>query len=92
MDGRTTVITTALTTPLGLVAEPSGSLLAVEFDSGRVVRVSVAGDVTTFGGGLSKLYALDRAHDGTVYVTEAGDVARASCVASQPTDPSRRFA
>jgi sugar lactone lactonase YvrE len=77
-DGRTTVITTALTTPLGLLAEPSGSLLAIEFDSGRVVRVSAAGDVTTFARGLSKPYALTRARDGTVYVTEAGDVARAS--------------
>ena len=77
-DGRTTVITTALKTPLGLLAEPSGSLLAIEFDSGRVVRVSAAGDVTTFARGLSKPYALTRAHDGTVYVTEAGDVARAS--------------
>jgi glucose/arabinose dehydrogenase len=78
VDGHTTVITTALKTPLGLIAEPSGSLLAVEFDRGQVVRVSVAGDVTTFARGLSKPYALARTHDGTVYVMEAGDVARAS--------------
>jgi hypothetical protein len=77
-DGSATVITRALKTPLGLVAEPSGSLLAVEFDSGSVVRVSASGKVTTFAHGLVKPYALTRARDGSVYVTEAGDVARAS--------------
>lgn len=77
-SGSATVITRALKTPLGLAAEPSGSLLAIEFDSGTVVRVSPAGAVTTVARGLVKPYALTRARDGTVYVTEAGDVSRAS--------------
>jgi sugar lactone lactonase YvrE len=76
--GSATVITRALKTPLGLVAEPSGSLLAVGFDSGSIVRVSASGNITTVARGLVKPYALTRVRDGTVYVTEAGKVAQAS--------------
>jgi sugar lactone lactonase YvrE len=77
-SGSATVITRALKTPLGLAAEPSGSLLAVEFDSGTLVRVSPTGRRAVFARGLVKPYALTRARDGSVYVTEAGDVATAS--------------
>jgi len=76
--GSATVITRALKTPLGLAAEPSGALLVVDFDGGRVVRVSPSGVLATVAEGLVKPYALTRARDGTVYVTEAGEVARAS--------------
>jgi sugar lactone lactonase YvrE len=77
-SGSATVITRGLKTPLGLAAEPSGSLLAVEFDSGSLVRVSPSGALKTVARGLVKPYALTRARDGSIYVTEAGDVARAS--------------
>jgi sugar lactone lactonase YvrE len=77
-SGRSSVITTALRTPLGLVAAPDGSLLAVEFDSGSIVRVDAGGGMTTVARELLRPYALTRAADGTLYVTEAGEPARAT--------------
>jgi sugar lactone lactonase YvrE len=78
VTGRASVITTAVKTPLGLAAEPSGSLLVVEFDPGSVVRVDASGGLSTVARGLAKPYGLTRAGDGTLYVTEAGEVARAT--------------
>jgi streptogramin lyase len=76
--GAMTVIASGLQTPMGLALEPSGSLLLIEFDARRVVRVSPSGAQTTVAGGFRTPYALARAGDGTVYVTEAGELSRAT--------------
>jgi len=76
--GAPKVIAGGLKSPMGLAAEPSGSLLLIEFDSGRVVRIDPAGSVRTVASGFKTPYALTRAGDGTVYVTEAGEVSRAT--------------
>ena len=78
--GRSTVIAGGLRAPLGIAAESSGALLVVEFDTGSVVRVGMgtAGERTTVARGLLRPYALARTDDGTLYVTEAGEVSRAS--------------
>ena len=74
--GASTVITTAVSTALGLAVEPSGSLLTVEYRSGRLLRIAPAGSVSVAARGLRKPYALARAATGTVYVTEAGELNR----------------
>jgi Bacterial regulatory helix-turn-helix protein, lysR family/SMP-30/Gluconolactonase/LRE-like region len=65
-------------TPLGLVAEPSGSILVLEYDAGRLVRVRRNGSRSTVARGFVKPYALARAPNGTVYVVQAGNLDRAS--------------
>jgi hypothetical protein len=76
--GATRVVASGLKTPMGLALEPSGSLLVIEFDARRVVRVTPSGAQTTLAGGFGTPYALARAADGSVYVTEAGEVSRAT--------------
>lgn len=76
--GASSVITTALPTPVGLVMEPGGSALVLEFESGRLVRVSPSGATTTVVSGLPTPYGVARADDGTVYVTKVGEVRRAT--------------
>ena len=63
---------------MALVAEPSGSLLVIVFDTGSVLRVSTSGRKQTVARGFTTPYGLARAVDGTLYVTEAGDVAHAT--------------
>ena len=41
------MITAAVKAPMALAAEPSGSLLVVEFDTGSVLRVSPTGALST---------------------------------------------
>ena len=77
-SGTSSVVTTELRTPMGLVAEPSGSILVLEFESGRLVRISPSGTTATVADGLHTPYGLARADDGTVYVTEVGEVRRAT--------------
>jgi streptogramin lyase len=71
-----TVVTTAVSTALGLAAEPAGTLLTVEYRSGRLLRVDPSGAVAVAARGLHTPYALARAANGTVFVTEAGQVPR----------------
>jgi hypothetical protein len=78
VGGAPTVITSAVKSPMAIAAEPSGSLLVVEFDTGSVLRVTLAGALTTVASGLDKPYGLTRTADGTLYVTEAGEVTRAT--------------
>ena len=63
---------------MGIAAEPSGSLLVIVFDSGSVVRISRSGRKETVARGFTTPYGLTRAPDGTLYVTEAGEVSRAT--------------
>jgi hypothetical protein len=74
--GGSTVFTDRVSTALGLAAEPSGSVLTVEYDSGRLLRVSPDGALSVVASGLRKPYALARARNGTVYVTQAGELSR----------------
>ena len=78
VTGAWRVLAGGLLDVVGLAAEPSGSLLAAEFRTGRLLRIGPAGDVAVVATGLRKPYGLARAPDGSVYVTEAGDVTRAS--------------
>jgi hypothetical protein len=71
--------------PLGLVVEPSGATLVVEFDAGNVARIGADGERSVVVSGLAKPYALDRAADGTFFVVEAGELHR-------PTGRLRRVA
>jgi streptogramin lyase len=82
--GGSTVLTDRVSTALGVAAEPSGSVLTVEYDSGRLLRVEPSGAVSLVASGLHRPYALARARNGTVYVTEAGELSR-------PTGSLRRL-
>jgi sugar lactone lactonase YvrE len=75
-NGSSTVLTDRVSTALGVAAEPSGSLLTVEYTSGRLLRVAPDGSVSVVASGLRKPYALARARSGTVYVTQAGELSR----------------
>jgi sugar lactone lactonase YvrE len=72
-SGSSTVLTDKVSTALGVAAEPSGSVLTVEYDSGRLLRVGRDGAVSVVASGLRKPYALARTRTGTVYVTQSGD-------------------
>jgi hypothetical protein len=76
--GASSVITTALQTPVGLTMEPGGFALVLAFEGGRLVRVTPSGAITTIASGLPTPYGLARADDGTVYVTKVGEVRRAT--------------
>jgi streptogramin lyase len=76
--GSSTVLTDKVSTALGLAAEPSGSVLTVEYESGRLLRVDPAGMVSVVATGLRKPYALARTRTGVVYVTESGELSRAT--------------
>lgn len=82
--GTSTVVTSAVATVLGLVAEPVRTLLTVEYRSGRLLRVDPTGSVRVVARGLHSPYALARASGGIVYVTEAGSL-------SQPTGTIRQI-
>jgi sugar lactone lactonase YvrE len=51
-------------------------VLTVEYGSGRLLRVDPSGAVAVVASGLRKPYAIARARNGTVYVTEAGELSR----------------
>jgi sugar lactone lactonase YvrE len=70
-SGAATVITNEVSTALGIAAEPSGTVLTVEYDSGRLLRVSAGGSVTVVASGLRKPYSLARTRTGVVYVAES---------------------
>ena len=74
--GNSTMLSDRVSTALGVAAEPSGSVLTVEYDSGRLMRVAPDGSVSVVASGLRKPYALARARNGAVYVTQAGDLSR----------------
>ena len=74
--GSSTVLTDKVSTALGVAAEPSGSVLTVEYTSGRLLRVDTSGTVSVVATGLRKPYALARSRTGVVYVTEAGELSR----------------
>jgi sugar lactone lactonase YvrE len=76
--GRAAVVAAGLRTPMGLVLEPSGAALVLEFDSHSLSRIGMNGSRTTLATGLSSPYALARAEDGLVYVVETGNVSRAT--------------
>jgi streptogramin lyase/molybdenum-dependent DNA-binding transcriptional regulator ModE len=75
---RLRTVARGLRAPLGLVVEPSGSALVLEYDTGRLLRVRRNGTRSTVARGLVKPYALARARNGTVYVSEAGSLGRPS--------------
>jgi glucose/arabinose dehydrogenase len=70
--GRAAVVAAGLRTPMGLVLEPSGAALVLEFDSHSLSRIAMNGSRKTLATGLSSPYALARAADGPVYVVETG--------------------
>jgi sugar lactone lactonase YvrE len=74
--GASTVLTDHVSTALGVAAEPSGSVLTVEYTSGRLLRVDASGTVSVVAAWLRKPYALARSRTGVVYVTEAGELSR----------------
>ena len=73
-SGRVTVHAVGLRNVLGIELEPDGTLLAVEFDTGRLLRIDAAGRTSVVAVRLVKPYALDRAADGTVWVVETGEL------------------
>lgn len=77
-SGAATVLTRAVKTPMGLALEPTGSLLVVDFDRGRVARVSPSGASRTVAKGLKRPYGLARVPSGAMFVTEVGEVTRAT--------------
>lgn len=77
-SGRVRTVARALRAPLGLAVERSGSILVLEYDTGRLIRVRRNGTKSAVAKGFVKPYALARARDGTVYVVQAGDLDRPS--------------
>ena len=71
------VIASGLRSPLGAIQTAHGGLLVVEYDTGRLLRVT-AGATSVVVDGLSKPYALTEAPDGTLYIVESGDDNRPS--------------
>jgi hypothetical protein len=69
------VLADGLQSPLGAIDAGDASVLVVEFDSGRLLRIA-GGQTTVVTGSLRKPYALTRARDGSVYVVEDGDLSR----------------
>jgi streptogramin lyase len=76
--GTSMVIASGLKAPMGIALEPSGSLDVIEFEERRIIRVDTDGSQRTVAVGFQTPYALARAADGTIYVTEAGQVFQAS--------------
>jgi hypothetical protein len=60
------------------VVEPSGRVLVAEYGRGRLLRIDAVGGIAVLAHGLHTPYALARTRNGTVYVTEAGAVSRAT--------------
>ncbi len=76
--GAARTVVRGLRAPLGLVVEPSGSILVLEYETGRLTRVRRNGAKSTVAKGFVKPYALARARNGTIYVVQAGDLDRPS--------------
>jgi sugar lactone lactonase YvrE len=71
----TTVLVSGLRNPLGAIETSDGALVAVEYDTGRLLKL---GDGRVVASGLHKPYALTQSPDGTIYVVESGDLGRPS--------------
>jgi streptogramin lyase len=69
-----TILAAGLRTPLGMVVEPSGSIVVAEYAAGTLTRIAPDGKQATVASGFDKPYSLARASDGTIYVVEAGQL------------------
>jgi glucose/arabinose dehydrogenase len=72
-----TVVAAGLRDPMGLVLEPARTAIAIQFRTGRLLRVG-HGPVATVARGLRTPYALTRTSAGRFYVVETGDLVRAT--------------
>jgi NHL repeat len=73
-----TELASNLRDPMGLVLEPGGTVVAIEFRSGRLLRIAAGMPPAPVARELRAPYALARARTGRFYVVETGDVARAT--------------
>jgi glucose/arabinose dehydrogenase len=71
----TAVLTSGLRNALGVIETTDGALLAVEHDTGTLLRV---GDSRVVASGLHKPYSLTQSPDGAIYVVESGGLGRPS--------------
>jgi sugar lactone lactonase YvrE len=67
------VLVADLRAPVGMIAEPGGTFLLLEFERGALTRIDESGRTATVATGLDTPYALTRAADGMVYVAQVGD-------------------
>src|SRR5215208_7633807 len=78
-----------LSEPTSIELEPSGTLLVVENDVGRVLRVDPAsGSVAVVASALSRPYAVARGASGTVYLTGGNTLLRLDGGATTPVAES----